>query len=68
MNPADLLVALQRNLKALGTFGFQATSRGNTAYLASVPRTLGYVRANLERYPRFKRLRRLLATHLDELR
>lgn len=62
------LMALQRNLKALGTFGFQATSRGNAAYLASVPRTLAHVRRTLERYPRFKRLRRLLAAHLPELR
>lgn len=62
------LMSLQRNLKALGTFGFQATSRGNAAYLASVPRTLAHVRRNLERYPRFKRLRRLLAAHLPELR
>ncbi len=61
-------MALQRNLKALGTFGYQAVTRGNAAYLASVPRTLAHVRGNLERYPRFRRLRRLLATHLDELR
>jgi len=62
------LMSLQRNLKALGTFGFQATSRRNPAYLRDVPRTLGYVRTNLSRHARFTRLRALLAAHLPELR
>ena len=62
------LMALQRNMKALGTFGFQTLSRGNPVYIQYIPRTLNYVRANLERYPRFGRLRQLLAEHLDELR
>ena len=62
------LMALQRNLKALGTFGFQTTSRANPVYIQYMPRTLNYARANLERYPRFGRLRELLAEHLEELR
>jgi N-acetylmuramate 1-kinase len=62
------LMALQRNLKALGTFGFQTTSRANPVYIQYIPRTLNYARANLERYPRFSRLRELLAEHLEELR
>ena len=62
------LMALQRNLKALGTFGFQTTSRRNTVYIQYIPRTLNSARANLLRYPRFARLRELLAEHLDELR
>jgi N-acetylmuramate 1-kinase len=62
------LMAVQRNLKALGTFGFQTLSRSNTVYIQYIPRTLTYVRANLERYPRFGRLRELLADHLEELR
>jgi hypothetical protein len=62
------LMALQRNLKALGTFGFQTTSRANTVYIQYIPRTLTYARQNLTRYPRFERLRDVLATHLDELR
>ena len=62
------LMAVQRNLKALGTFGFQTISRGNTVYIQYIPRTLNYVRANLERYPRFGRLQELLAAHLEELR
>jgi aminoglycoside/choline kinase family phosphotransferase len=62
------LMALQRNLKALGTFGFQTTTRGNPVYIQYIPRTLTYVRANLMRYPRFGRLREILAHYLDELR
>jgi aminoglycoside/choline kinase family phosphotransferase len=62
------LMALQRNLKALGTFGFQTTSRQNTVYIQYIPRTLNYVRANLTRYERFETLRALLAEHLEELR
>ncbi len=55
------LMSVQRNLKALGTFGHQTTSRNNTVYIQYIPRTLSYVRTNLERYPRFARLRELLA-------
>ena len=62
------LMALQRNLKALGTFGFQITTRGNTVYIQYIPRTLGYFRANLAKYERFERFRELLAEYLEELR
>ena len=62
------LMALQRNLKALGTFGFQTTTRGNPVYIQYIPRTLAYVRHNIERDPRFARLREILSAHVDELR
>jgi N-acetylmuramate 1-kinase len=62
------LMALQRNLKALGTFGFQTTSRANPVYIQYIPRTLNYAKANLAKYSRFARLRELLAQYLDELR
>lgn len=62
------LMALQRNLKALGTFGFQTTSRGTPAYVQYIPRTLRHVRASLARYDRFGRLRELLAGYVNELR
>jgi aminoglycoside/choline kinase family phosphotransferase len=55
------LMSVQRNLKALGTFGFQTTSRNNPVYIQYIPRTVSYVRTNLARYPRFARLRELLA-------
>jgi aminoglycoside/choline kinase family phosphotransferase len=62
------LMALQRNLKALGTFGYQTMTRRNPVYIQYMPRTLRYARTNLERYARFARLRDVLATHIDELR
>jgi aminoglycoside/choline kinase family phosphotransferase len=61
------LMAVQRNLKALGTFGYQTITRGNPVYIQYMPRTLRYVRTNLAKYPRFARLRELLATHVEEL-
>jgi aminoglycoside/choline kinase family phosphotransferase len=62
------LMALQRNLKALGTFGFQTISRRNPVYIQYIPRTLRYARTNFEKYPRFGRLRELLSEHIEELR
>ena len=43
-------VALQRNLKALGTYGFQVSYRGNDVYRRYVAPTLQMVRENLERH------------------
>ena len=62
------LMALQRNLKALGTFGFQAAARGNPVYIQYIPRTIAYVRHNVERDSRFWRLREILSAHMEELR
>ena len=62
------LMALQRNLKALGTFGYQTTSRGNPVYIQYIPRTLNYVRENLRRYARFERLGQVLSGYLVELK
>lgn len=62
------LMSLQRNLKALGTFGYQTTTRQNPVYIQYMPRTLRNVRRNLQRYPRFGRLQDLLATFIEGLR
>jgi N-acetylmuramate 1-kinase len=62
------LMAMQRNLKALGTFGYQVAVAGRLHYAESVPGTIAYVRANLARNARFDPLRGLLAAHLPELR
>jgi hypothetical protein len=62
------LMALQRNLKALGTFGYQTIARRNPVYIQYIPRTLKYARENLMKYPRFDRLRDLLALYLEEFR
>jgi aminoglycoside/choline kinase family phosphotransferase len=61
-------MALQRNLKALGTFGYQTTARRNPVYIQYMPRTLRHVRHNLEQTPRLSGLRTVLADLIDELR
>jgi hypothetical protein len=61
------LAALQRNLKALGTFGYQIAMRGNDVYRRYVPHTILLVRANLEANPRWDSLRTALARHVPEL-
>jgi len=62
------LTCVQRNLKALGTFGYMSTVRGSSVYLPYIPRTLEHARRNLDRYPELAPLRRVLARHLEELR
>jgi aminoglycoside/choline kinase family phosphotransferase len=61
-------MALQRNLKALGTFGYQAAVRRNSVYIQYIPRTLRHARENLHRHARFVRLVELLAVHVPEFR
>ena len=61
------LMTVQRTIKALGTFGFQATARGNPAYLQYVPRSLAVLRATFDGDARFDRLRRALATVIPEV-
>jgi aminoglycoside/choline kinase family phosphotransferase len=62
------LMALQRNFKALGTFGYQTTARRNPVYIQYIPRTLRHARENLHKYERFSRLRKLLGAHVEELK
>ncbi len=64
------LTALQRNLKALGTFGNQIAVRGKSFYERYVPYTLEMVRSNLARHSErtaWDGLRRVLAAHLPEM-
>jgi len=61
------LMSVQRNLKALGTFGYMSTVRGTDVYLPYIPRTLAHVRCNLPRYPELGGLARTLARLVPEL-
>jgi len=61
------LMSVQRNLKALGTFGYMATVRDNGVYLPYIPRTLASVRRNLARHRQLEPLWRTLRRHLEEL-
>jgi aminoglycoside/choline kinase family phosphotransferase len=61
------LMCVQRNLKALGTFGYMASVRSNPVYLPYMPRTLAHARDNLSRHPELERLWRTLGRHVEEL-
>ncbi|MGH7254153.1 MAG: aminoglycoside phosphotransferase family protein [Nitrospirales bacterium] len=61
------LTSLQRNLKAAGRFVFIDRIKGNPTFLADVPRTLGYVRRNLQKYPELAPLRKHLSPYVPEL-
>jgi aminoglycoside/choline kinase family phosphotransferase len=50
------VAALQRNVKAIGTFGNQARNRGKTFYLRFIPPTVAHLTANFERNPRMRPL------------
>lgn len=61
------LMSLQRNLKALGTFGYMATVRKNDFYLPYVPRSLAHIKRNLAKHPELGALWNVLQRHLPEL-
>ncbi|HZS11806.1 MAG TPA: phosphotransferase [Nitrospirales bacterium] len=61
------LTSIQRNLKAAGRFVYIDRVKGNPKFLADIPRVLGYVRRNLEKYPELAPLRRHLVPYVPEL-
>jgi hypothetical protein len=61
------LSALQRNVKAIGTFGNQAHARGKRFYLRFIPPTVEHLRGNFARNPSLRALGRRLLPLLDAL-
>ena len=61
------LTSIQRNLKAAGRFVYIDRVKGNPKFLADIPRTLGYVRRNLQKYPEVFSLRKLMSHYVPEL-
>lgn len=61
------LMSIQRNLKALGTFGYMAIVRHNPVYLPYIPGTLAHVKRNLARHPELAALASVLRRHIEEL-
>ena len=59
--------ALQRNLKALGTFGYQIAIKGNLRYKDAVDRTISYVKQTLRSDGRYATLNNTLSSVVDEL-
>ncbi|MBK5257512.1 MAG: phosphotransferase [Vicinamibacteria bacterium] len=62
------LMSIQRNLKALGTFGYMAVVRGNPVYLPYIPGTLAHVKRNLDRHHELASLASVLRRHIEELK
>lgn len=61
------LAALQRNVKAIGTFGNQAHARGKRLYLRFIPPTVAHLERNFERNPELRKLGTLLRPLLADL-
>ena len=61
------LTSIQRNLNAAGRFVYIDRVKKNPKFLADIPRVLGYVRRNLERYPELAPLRKHLTPYVPEL-
>jgi N-acetylmuramate 1-kinase len=59
--------SIQRNLKAAGRFVYIDRVKGNPKFLADIPRTLGYVKRNLHKYPELFTLRKLMSQYVPEL-
>jgi aminoglycoside/choline kinase family phosphotransferase len=59
--------SIQRNLKAAGRFVYIDRVKGNPKFLADIPRTLGYVKRNLDKYPELFTLRKLMSQYVPEL-
>ena len=61
------LTSIQRNLKAAGRFVYIDRVKGNPKFLADIPRVLGYVKRNLQKYPELDVLRKHLTPYVPEL-
>jgi aminoglycoside/choline kinase family phosphotransferase len=59
--------SIQRNLKAAGRFVYIDRVKGNPKFLADIPRTLGYVKRNLRKYPELAVLGKLMGQYVPEL-
>ena len=60
-------MCIQRNLKAMGTFGYLKTEKKKSNYLPYLKPTWNYVQENLEKYQEFKDLYTILQKCFAEL-
>ena len=58
--------SIQRSLKAAGRFVYIDQVKGNPKFLAAIPRTLGYVRRNLETYAELAPLHEALMPYVPD--
>ena len=59
--------ALQRNIKAIGTFAFQRTEKDNPRYLSYIPNTVKSVRNHFYNLEEYKKFSHLMEPYLDRL-
>jgi aminoglycoside/choline kinase family phosphotransferase len=57
-------VAVQRCLKAIGTFAYMHVGRGRSQYLPYIPPTLTYIKPLVSRYELLKELTALLRRYV----
>lgn len=62
------VMAIQRNIKAAGSFAFLDCVKNMNRYLARMPQCLSHVKKALERRSEFSRLREILGEYFEELR
>lgn len=61
------LLTVQRKMKDAGRFEFINRVKGNPGFLVSIPASLRYVKAALDRQPQLAELRKLVAKYVPEL-
>ena len=61
------LMAVQRNLKAVGTFAYQKVVRGTDRYLDDIPRTLSYVKKALDGLPDLFKFQQALGRYIPAI-
>ena len=61
------LMSLQRNIKAIGTFAYQAVEKEKHFYLQYIPRTLSYIKTNLSKYKTFHPIKEILSNYINIL-
>ncbi|MBL8953953.1 MAG: phosphotransferase [Myxococcaceae bacterium] len=61
------LLTVQRKLKDAGRFEFINRVKGNPGFLPSIPASLRYVKAALDKQPQLSDLRRIVAKYVPEL-
>jgi aminoglycoside/choline kinase family phosphotransferase len=59
------VMAFQRNVKALGTFGYQVTSLGRSRYERYIQQTLGYLTGYAERRRELKKAAGILRDYIE---
>ncbi len=60
-------MAIQRNLKAIGTFAYQSVCKQNNRYIQYIQPTLGYVKRTLNRQPELSSLKKALENIIPDL-